>query len=128
MDHFFDGHSSGDKCTLFSDKNLINRRNVGSDVSHRYEACKKFLDMEVDARIVAAACNLLGLTSVDDDASTDVLQHLTNIKNLEKALQKDYIMDLSAKIVDNLVMKKEKMKSWIDAVRNEDEFVKKNLR
>ena len=47
MNNFFDGSSSMDKCTLFSDKILIDRRNVGKEVKDRYSAVKKFLNLEV---------------------------------------------------------------------------------
>ena len=56
MNHFFDGSSSMNKCTLFSDKILIDRRNVGKEVKDRYSAVKKFFDLEVKFNILI--CNL----------------------------------------------------------------------
>jgi len=47
MNNFFDWNSSTDKCTLFSDKILIDRRNVGKEVKDRYSAVRKFFDLEV---------------------------------------------------------------------------------
>ncbi len=45
--------SASDKCTLYSDRNLINRRNVKSDVSSAVNACCAFFQLEVEARVVA---------------------------------------------------------------------------
>lgn len=38
-----------------SDKILINRRNVVTEVKKNYAACRQFLEVELDARILAAA-------------------------------------------------------------------------
>ena len=59
MDRFYHSKSSTDKCTLYSDKVLINRKNLKNDVSKNYNHCKKFVQLELEARIVAAACQEL---------------------------------------------------------------------
>ncbi len=53
--NFYNPSSAGDKCTLYSDRNLVNRRNVKSDVSAAANPCRRFFQMEVEARITAAA-------------------------------------------------------------------------
>ncbi len=40
---------------MYSDRNLANRRNVKSDVSAAANPCRRFFQMEVEARITAAA-------------------------------------------------------------------------
>ena len=45
MNHYFDGGSSMDKCTLFSEI-IVDRRNVGKE-EDRYSAVKKFFNLEV---------------------------------------------------------------------------------
>ena len=54
FDHFYDANAPGDKCTLHSDRVLINRRNVRTDVSKKVDACKQFFELEVKSRIIAA--------------------------------------------------------------------------
>ena len=53
MDNLYKSGCS-DSCTLGSDKVLINRRNVTSQVKKRYAACKKFREVELESRVVAA--------------------------------------------------------------------------
>ena len=53
--------SASDKCTLYSDRNLINRRNVKSDVSSAVNACRAFFQLEVEARVVAGCLLVLGI-------------------------------------------------------------------
>lgn len=55
-----------DKCTLFSDRNLINRRNVKQDVTAAANACRRFFILAVEARIIAAALHILEMNSIDD--------------------------------------------------------------
>ena len=44
---------------MYSDKNLINRRNVKSDVASAVNACRKFFEIEIEARVVAAGLCVL---------------------------------------------------------------------
>lgn len=41
FDHFYNPGAAADQCTLFSDRNLINRRNVVEDVKKKFSACKQ---------------------------------------------------------------------------------------
>ena len=70
-----------DKCTLHSDRILINRPNVATEVTKRYDACKKFFLLEVEARVVAATLTTLGLDSIDQSPTNDVLRCATAIPN-----------------------------------------------
>lgn len=45
----FSGASAHDKCTLYSDRNLINRRNVKGDVSAAANPCRRFFILEVSS-------------------------------------------------------------------------------
>ena len=63
---FYSGSSSDDHCTLFADRNLINRRNVREDPHSAYRPDRDFLILEVKARILAAAFHVLGLKSKDE--------------------------------------------------------------
>lgn len=68
MNKFFTPKSVTDKCTLSSDKVLFDRRNLKKDVSINYSSCKKFIQLELEARIVDAACIELGLDSLTDES------------------------------------------------------------
>ena len=57
--------SANDKCTLYADRNLINRRNVKADAHHAYAPNKQMFLLAVKARIVAAALKILGMEDVD---------------------------------------------------------------
>ena len=52
---------------MYSDRNLINRRNVKSDVSAAANACRRFFTIEVESRIVAATMSVLGIEKLDDE-------------------------------------------------------------
>ena len=51
---------------MFSDRNLINRRNVKSDIDSAVNPCRKFFELEVNARLMAAAMEILGMKSTSD--------------------------------------------------------------
>jgi hypothetical protein len=40
---------------LFLDRNLVNRRKAVEEVKKNYNACKQFFNLEIDARVIAAA-------------------------------------------------------------------------
>ena len=57
------------KCTLYSDRNLINRRNVQADVESNVNACRRFFFLEIESRIVTACLRELGIDEFDDTPS-----------------------------------------------------------
>lgn len=77
MNHFYNAKSSSDKCTLFSDKVLIDRRNLKHDVKDNYNNVKKFIQTELEARIVAAACIELGTVFSTDESHTTSVKSCT---------------------------------------------------
>ena len=76
--NFYHPTASHDKCTLYSDQNLINRRNVTKDVSKNVSACKKFFILTLEARVVAAAMSELGIIDIDEIPSPDTLPENIN--------------------------------------------------
>ena len=52
---------------------MINRRNVVTEVKWRVNACKSFLELELNASIVAATMNLLEISDIDGSPKDDVL-------------------------------------------------------
>ena len=64
-ERFYSTASASDKCTLFSDRNVINRRNVKADAHHAYAPNKQMFLLAVKARIIACAMKILGLEKID---------------------------------------------------------------
>ncbi len=109
--HLYSAASAGDKCTLYSDRNLINRRNVKADVDSAVNAARRFFMMEVEARIVAAAMTELGMDEFDSTP-----QNGPSAENWDKKEKKDYLHKLSSRIVDKYVVDKDKHKKIAAAV------------
>ena len=99
--HFYSSASTGDKCTLYSDRNLINRRNVKGDVDSAVNAARRFFLTEVEARIVAAAMTELGMDKFDSTPENDPTAKLWSRKE-----QKEYLDRLSSNIVDKYIVGK----------------------
>ena len=57
---FFSGKSDVDNCTMFSDRTLINRRNVTGDTHSSYRANRDFLSIVFESGVIAAAMKVLG--------------------------------------------------------------------
>ncbi|XP_048585321.1 uncharacterized protein LOC116620823 [Nematostella vectensis] len=83
------------KCTLYCDLNLINHRNVKSDVSSAANPCRRFFQLE--ARIIAAALQLLGKCEMDEQPTQNVLEGGTDATK-----QEDYFRKLAALVVHTL--------------------------
>eukprot|EP00794_Sanderia_malayensis_P012397 gene12397-13677_t len=102
FDHFYSDQMSNDKCTMLSDKVLINRRNLSTDVGKKYSSCKKFFFLEVKARILAAALKMLNLKSFSDRAEDTILP--PDLKNESFSTRKSFLENMSYKIVDEFVI------------------------
>ena len=114
--HLYSAASAGDKCTLYSDRNLVNRRNVKADVDSAVNAARHFFMMEVEARIVAAAMTELGMKEFDSTPENG-----PSPENWDTKEKKDYLYKLSAKIVDKYIVDKEKHEKITAAVAQLEE-------
>ena len=103
MDNFY---SSGcvDRCTLVSDKVLINRHNVVTEAKRNYAAPKRFLCLAFESHVVAAAMTLLGIERMDDQPKTSTVPE--PLQHLGKSERKDVLTNLAAKVVDQFVLEK----------------------
>ena len=110
--HFYNPGDAQDKCTLSSDRNLINRRNVRSDVSKNISTCKKFLTIELQARIVGATMIDLGIKEMDEKPSSNSLY--ANMKSLPKKAQRDCLKSLTEKVVDKYILGKDKVQNILE--------------
>ena len=101
-----------DACTMYSDRNLVNRRNVKSDVSAAANACRRFFQLEVEARIIAPALSILGMKKMDDEKPIRNMFEGTSTTD-----KKSYLHHISSLVVDKFV---------VDQKRNTD--VEQSLR
>ena len=63
---------SADQCTLYCDRNIVNRRNVSMQVGKSYASCKKFLVLEVETRITCMAMQVLDMAELSDIPTMDI--------------------------------------------------------
>ena len=101
---FNSGSSSNDECTMYFDRNVINRRNVREDPHTAYRPNRDFLlILEVTARVVAAAYDVLAISSESTQPKNlPIPDDLTNWHSLEKL---QFLHKVAALLVDQLVAK-----------------------
>lgn len=87
---------------MYADRNLINRRNVSTEVDKNFSACKQFFIMEIEARVVAATLDFMQMTSLHDTPPEEVLPSSLAFTTAET--QKDFLKNLAYKIVDNYIV------------------------
>lgn len=112
MDHFYKT-GCNDRCTLGSDKVLINRRNVVTDVKKRYAAVKKFLQVELESRVLAATLTTLDVEKLDEDPDESVLP--SALKQASKPDKIRFLDGLAGKVIDNFVRNKEMVAQVLQA-------------
>ncbi len=112
--NFYSGSSSADKCTLFSDRNLINRRNVKSDIDGAVNPCRKFFELEVNARLMTAATKILGIKSTSDTPDNTFVP--VNIEQSNSVDKKACLRRIAEAVVDKYVIKKEKVQALLKQV------------
>ena len=97
---FFSGKSDVDTCTMFSDRTLINRRNVTSDTHSSYRANRDFLSVVFQSRVIAAAMKVLGF---EDQSGMPTKHQLPKFELLKKSEKLECLHELAAKVVDEYV-------------------------
>jgi len=120
---FYSSKSDGDYCTMFSDRTLINRRNVTSDPHSAYRADKDFFITTLEARVLAAAMKILGFQSKTDvNPKPSLPDDMTSLKKSDKL---KLLLDISEKIVVEYIFDKSKANHMIDTILLQQE--KENL-
>ena len=113
---------------MFSDRTLVNRRNVVTDVSKRFDANKKFFILEVHARIVAAFLVILGIKDMEEQPSEKILPQNISSKSVKE--RKEFFHRLCSRVVDEYVvnadkngdlMRKQAYSDWLKAVNPKTE-------
>ena len=111
---FYSASSSDDECSMMSDRNVINRRNVREDPHQAYRADKDFLLLEVTARVIYAAYQVLGLSeSTSQPKHFPIPADIGNQSNMKKL---QFLHKAAAKIVDQLVVNEKMMDSSIQTM------------
>ena len=99
---FYSTVSANDKCSLFADRNFINRRNVKADAHHAYAPNKQMFMLAFRARIVAAAMKLLGIKHLDSWPTA--YKYPKDESRADKSLKKVYLQKLASHIIDKFVV------------------------
>ena len=106
---------------------MINRRNVVTDVSKNVDACKRFFYLEIEARVIACFLQVLGVESMDEEPSTDILP--VKIKDGTNSVKKKYLMDTCSKVVDIYILqmqqiearlRKQKYADWLASTNHKN--------
>ena len=89
---------------MYSDRNLINHRNVKAYVHEAYTQCKEFFLLEFEGRVVAAALKILGMSSMDALPVTMKMPHLNREENDNQSiLGRLYLFKVAKAILDMFV-------------------------
>ena len=110
---FFSGKSDSDLCTLFSDRTLINRRNVTGD-PHSYRANRDFLHVIFQSRAITAAMTLLGFAPEHYPLPKD-------IEKMRKSQRLEHLHGISEKVVDSFIFQSGEVQKLVDGVLTEEE-------
>ena len=98
---FFSAKSDGDTCSLYSDRTLIDRRNVKAEPQSAYRADRDFLVLVIQARVIVAAMTELGFT---DKSSQPVKCPLhEDLQRQRKVAKLQYLHKVSSLIVDKFL-------------------------
>ena len=124
--NFYSTSSAADKCTLFSDRNLINRRNVKADVDAAVNPCRKFFELEVKARLMAAAMQVLGMENLEDTPRGEFF--CPNLRDAGNVEEKDYLRKIASSVIDNFVLRREKVEALLERLLSAEREEAENRR
>ena len=102
---FYSSKSDGDQSTMFSDRTLINRRNVTNDPHVNYRADRDFFTIVVKSRVIAASMKVLGMKDKTCQPANYALPaDLVDMPKLQKleCLHKAAAMVVDLFVVDEL--------------------------
>ena len=97
---------------MFSDRNLINRRNVKSDVTAASNACRRFFAIEVESRIIGGALSVLEMTSLDEEKVI-----FPNTEMASKEEKKRFLRKTATHVVDKFVIDQKRNDKILEAVQ-----------
>ena len=101
-ERFYSTASASDKCTLFSDRNVINQRNVKADAHDAYAPNKQMFLLAVKARIIACAMKTLGMEKIDSRPTSYIYPE--DKSRSDRTAQRVYIKNLAVQIVGKFIV------------------------
>ena len=108
---------------MYSDRTLINCRNVTQDTHSSYRANRDFFLLVLKSKIIAAAMNVLGLQCKSSQPTTfQIPKDLLNYSKLEK---QKILHEAAGMVVDAFVFDKENISEAIDrAITAQEKLLK----
>ena len=106
-DRLYKGESSHDGVTMMQLHNMINRCNIGQDISGRFNAAADFFELVTKCRILAPAMSFFGTNNLDSDPSCDALPD--RIVKWQKGHQWAFFSNLFGLMVDRYVIVRDVM-------------------
>jgi len=98
----------------FADRNLINWQNVTADVHSNWAHCKALAILEIKARIIAAAMLVLGTNKFSDQPKHNA--SLVAARSGNDREKEHYLMKISGRIVNQFVLDKHSLNSFLDGI------------
>ena len=115
----YSSESGGDKCTLFCDRNNINRRNVKCDVTSAYSPDRAMFTLAVKARIVVAALEILGMSDISGKPTRNTFP--LSLPTASEATQRVYLRAIAAKVVDTYAIDSLSVNALLNQILSEEE-------
>ena len=97
---------------MYSDRNLINRRNVKSAVSSAANACRRFFKIEVESRVIAGALAVLEMDSLDEDKEI-----FSDKEETSKEEKMEFLRKTATAVVDRFVIDQERNDKILTSVQ-----------
>ena len=104
---------------MYSDRILINRRNVVNDPKNAYAANRDFLILEVKVRVIAAAMEVLGFESNSGTPTKfPIPEGLKDLKDQTTSEKRKYLHKAASKIVEKITFSEEDTNNLINGILN----------
>jgi hypothetical protein len=98
----------------------VNRRNVTNEVDKNFSACKQFFRMEIEARVVAAALDCMGMTCIEDTPPENILP--PSLVKATVEVQRKFLRDLVFRVVDTYIVNEKNIDAHIEELEQESKF------
>ena len=98
----YSGSSACDRTSLFAIRNLINSRDVVADAQHKPAACKRFLNVVLDAHIITAGLKFFGMNTVKDKPTKNGFSE--SMKDSIKPVKQKYLQSTAIKFISTFIV------------------------
>lgn len=127
FDRFYSGSSACDKTSLFALRNLINWRDVVTEAEKKPAPCKRFLNLVLDAQLIAAGLDFFGMHDVKSRPTKNGFNE--SMSDSLNAVKQKYLFStvkqfICTYIVDSELLLKhiadvDKLQEWEDYLANQ---------